>query len=306
MPASSKTVRAGGHRVRITHPDKVLFPADGLTKAGLVAYYRGVARRMLPHLRGRPLMLERHPGGIDAPGFMQKDVPDSFPDWIRRVELPKQGGSVTYAVCDDTATLAYLVGQNCTTFHRFLSTADDPDHPDRLVFDLDPPGDDFGAVRQAAVRLREVLREIELPSTLMTTGSRGMHVAIPLDAGAGADFDQTRAFARDVAELLAARHPDTLTVEARKAARGDRLYLDIQRNAYAQTVVAPYCVRPIPGAPVAAPVSWDAIDDPRLTARRWTVATAAGLLAGNPWRGAPRGRSLGPARRRLDRLRQRA
>jgi bifunctional non-homologous end joining protein LigD len=305
------TVRAGRRSVGISKPGKVLFPDDGVTKEDLASYYRQVARRMLPHLRGRPLMLERHPGGIGDRGFMQKDTPDHVPDWVRRVELPKEGGTVTYTVCDDAATLVYLAGQGCVTLHRFLSrvtgsgsAAESARRPDRLVFDLDPPGHDFAQVRRAAGRMRELLAELELPSTVMTTGSRGLHVVVPLVARE--DVDEIRAFARDAADLLAARHPRELTTEARKAARRGRLYLDVQRNGYGQTAVAPYSVRSLPGAPVAAPVAWDDVDDPELTARRWTLGTVGGLLASDPWRGAPRGRALGPARRRLDALREEA
>lgn len=296
------TLRAGGRAVRINRPDKVLFPDDGLTKADLAAYYKAVAGRMLPHLRGRPLMLERHPAGVGEHGFMQKDTPEHTPDWVHRAELPKEGGTVTYTVCDDTATLLYLADQACVTLHRFLSRADRADHPDRLVIDLDPADGDFATVRRAALRVRGLLAELELPSTVMTTGSRGLHVLVPLDGRA--HVDEVRAFARDAADLLAARHPRDLTTEARKDARRGRLYLDVQRNAYGQTSVAPYSVRSLPGAPVAAPVSWDDVEDPGLTARRWTLATVEGLLASDPWRGAPRGRSLGPARRRLDALRE--
>jgi bifunctional non-homologous end joining protein LigD len=242
-------------------------------------------------------MLERHPDGIGDHGFMQKDVPDHFPDWVHRVELPKEGGTVTYVLCDDTATLLYLADQACITPHRFLSRADRPDNPDRLVFDLDPTGDDFVSVRRSALLLRELLEELGLQSVAMTTGSRGLHVLVSLDRGA--PFDETRAFARDVAEVLAARHPHELTTEARKQARRGRLYLDVQRNAYAQTVVAPYAVRALPGAPVAAPVDWADVDDPDLTARRWSIADVDQLLKDDPWHRAPRARSLKAARRRL-------
>ncbi|MGW7437582.1 non-homologous end-joining DNA ligase [Streptomyces sp. NPDC054849] len=296
-PARPEHIRAGRHTVDISRPEKILFPGDGITKADLARYYRTVASRMLPHLRGRPLMLERHPDGIDGPAFMQKDLPDHFPDWIHRADLPKQDGSVTYALCDDAASLLYLAGQACITPHRFLSRADRPDHPDRLVFDLDPPGEDFGPVREAAHALHALLEELELPSTVMTTGSRGLHVVVALDRRA--PFDDVRSFARDAAELLAARLPDRLTTEPRKKARRGRLYLDIQRNAYAQTAVAPYAVRALPGAPVAAPLSWADLDDPELTARRWTLTTADQLLEKNPWRDPPRPRSLGKARRLL-------
>ncbi|WBP84465.1 non-homologous end-joining DNA ligase [Kitasatospora cathayae] len=291
-------VRAGRRTVPVDRPDKVLFPEDGVTKADLARYYRAVAARMLPHLRGRPLMLERHPDGIEDRGFFQKDVPEHFPDWVHRVELPKEGGTVTYALCEDTATLVYLADQACTTLHRFLSRSDRPDHPDRLVIDLDPPGTEFAPVRETALLLRALLAdELELPALAMTTGSRGLHVLVPLDRRA--PFDEVRAFARDLAELLAARHPDRLTTAARKADRHGRLYLDTQRNAYAQTAVAPYAVRALPGAPVAAPVAWADVEDSSLTARQWTLADAEKLIADDPWHPLPRGRSLSAARRRL-------
>lgn len=292
-----EAVRAGGRTIEVSRPEKVLFPDDGITKADLVAYYRTVARRTLPHLRARPLMLERHPDGIEGQGFFQKEIPDHFPDWIHRAELPKEGGTVTHVLCDDTATLLYLADQGCITPHRWLSKADRPDHPDRLVIDLDPPGEDFAPVRDAARRLHELLDELELPSLPMTTGSRGVHVIVPLDRRAS--FDEVRAFARDLAEVLASRHPDRLTTAPRKQARRGRLYLDVQRNAYAQTAVAPYAVRARPGAPVAAPLSWDDLDDPDLDARRWTLTDADALLKQNPWADAPRGRSLTAAARRL-------
>lgn len=295
-----RRIRAGGRSVGIGHPDKILFPGDGITKADLARYYRAAARRMLPHLRGRPLMLERHPDGTRGPAFMQKEVPDHFPDWVHRAELPKQGGTVTYAVCDDTATLLYLADQACITPHRFLSRADRPDHPDRLVFDLDPPGDDFPLVRDAAHGLHDLLDELELPSQVMTTGSRGLHVIVPLDRRA--PFDDVRSFARDVAEVLAARHADRFTTEPRKKARRGRLYLDVQRNAYAQTAVAPYAVRALPGAPVAVPLAWAELDDPGLSARRWTLGTIARRLEENPWHDPPRPRSLTRARTRLTAL----
>jgi bifunctional non-homologous end joining protein LigD len=258
---------------------------------------------MLPHLRGRPLMLERHPDGIDGPRFMQKNVPEYYPDWIKRVEVPKEGGTVTHLVCDDTATLVYLADQACLTPHRWLSRAGALHRPDRLVFDLDPPtGDDFAAVRQAALLLRELLDELRLPSAPMTTGSRGLHLVVPLDGQQ--DFDAVRAFAKDVADHLAEAHPDQLTTAARKKERGERLYLDVQRNGYAQTAVAPYAVRAEPGAPVAVPISWDQLDDPGLDARRWTIADAVEQAGTNPWAGlASRGRSLTPAGRRLADLR---
>ncbi|MEU3498779.1 non-homologous end-joining DNA ligase [Kitasatospora cineracea] len=294
-------LHVNGRTVEIERADKELFPDDGITKADLADHYRKVSRRILPHLRDRPLMLERYPDGIDGIRLVQKDTPGYFPDWIRRSELPKEGGTVHYPLCDDLATLLYLVGQACVTPHRWLSKADRPDHPDRLVFDLDPPTEDFEPAREAARLLRPLLDELGLPATLMTTGSRGLHVTVPLDRRA--PFDEVRSFARDVADLLAARHPDRLTTAARRQARGGRLYLDVQRNGHGQTTVTPYAVRALPGAPVAAPLNWEELDDPALTARRWTVATVDELLAAaDPWAAPARGRSPAAARRRLEKL----
>ncbi|MFF0162120.1 non-homologous end-joining DNA ligase [Streptomyces sp. NPDC005263] len=300
-----RTVRAGRHTVEVHRPDKVLFPGGGAakeyTKADLVDYYRSVAPFMLPHLRGRPLMVERHPDGIDGPRFMQKNTPENYPEWITRVEVAKEGGTVCHTVCDDTATLLYLADQAGITLHRWLSRVDRVERPDRMVFDLDPSGDDFEAVRQAARLLGALLDELKLPSALMTTGSRGLHVVVPVDGRH--DVDEIRAFARDIADTLVAGHPDRLTTAARKKDRGDRLYLDIQRNAYAQTAVAPYTVRAQPGAPVATPVTWEQLDDPGLDARRWTIADAVEQARSDPWADIMRkGRALGPARRRLDAL----
>ncbi|MFF4833750.1 non-homologous end-joining DNA ligase [Streptomyces sp. NPDC001315] len=276
--------------------------AEAYTKGDLVDYYRSVAPFMLPHLRGRPLMLERYPDGLDGARFMQKNTPEHYPEWIHRVEVAKEGGTVTHVVCDDTATLVFLADQACLTLHRWLSRAGHVDRPDRMVFDLDPAGDDFTAVRDAARWLGELLGELRLPSALMTTGSRGLHVIVPVDGRD--DFDDVRELAKDIAELLAARHPDRLTTAARKKDRGDRLYLDVQRNAYAQTAVAPCTVRARPGAPVAVPISWEQLDDPGTTARRWTVADAVEQARTDPWAGALRpGRALGPVRRRLSGLR---
>ncbi|GGQ14592.1 non-homologous end-joining DNA ligase [Streptomyces mutabilis] len=302
-----RTVRAGRRTVEVHRPDKVLFPggeggAEEYTKADLVDYYRAVAPFVLPHLRGRPLMLERHPDGVDGPRFMQKNTPEHYPDWIGRVEVGKEGGTVRHTVCDDTATLLYLADQAALTLHRWLSRVGDVDRPDRMVFDLDPAGDDFPAVREAAGLLGELLDELELPSALMTTGSRGLHVVVPLSGSH--NVDEVREFARDVAEVLVAERPDRLTTAARKKDRGSRLYLDIQRNAYAQTAVAPFTVRALPGAPVATPLPWDQLDDPALHARRWTIADAVDQARTRPWAGITgRARSLGPARRRLDSVR---
>ncbi|UNO41088.1 non-homologous end-joining DNA ligase [Streptomyces sp. MST-110588] len=305
-----RVIRAGRRTVTVSRPDKILFPDDGITKGELAVHYRSVAGRAVPRLRGRPLMMERYPDGIGDDGhplrpLMQKNAPDHFPGWVRRSVQAKEGGKVTHVLCDDAATLVYLADQASVTQHRWLSRADRPDHPDLLVVDLDPPPDggaSFDDVRWAARQVCELWDELKLPARLMTTGSRGLHVITPLDAKAA--FDSVRDFAHAAAGLLARRHPDRLTTEVRKAAREGRIYLDVQRNAYAQTAVAPYCVRARPGAPVATPISREELEDPELTADRWTLRTfQERLSAPDPWSEAHwRGRSLRAARKRLDAL----
>ncbi len=300
--SGAEKIRIGRHAVALSSLDKVLFPDVGVTKGDLIEHYRRVAARMVPHMKGRPVSMQRFPDGIDGAGFYQKAAPDYFPDWIRRVTVDKEGGTVEHAICDDAATLVYLANQNCITPHVWLSRADRLQHPDRLIFDLDPPGEEFDAVRFAAKALRELLGELGLDPFVMTTGGRGIHLLVPLDRRA--DFDTVRGFARDAAELLAARHPDRLTIEARKNKRRGRLFLDVMRNSYAQTAVPPYAVRARAGAPVAAPIAWRELSDPGLTGARWNTRNVASRLRRkDPWRGLSRhARSLAGPRRKLDRL----
>ena len=290
--------------VEITHPDKLLFPADGLTKADLAGYYESVAEWMLPHVRDRPLSLMRFPDGIEGQGFFQKNTPPHYPDWIKRVEVEKRGGTVVHAVVTNADTLVYLVGQNTITPHVWLSRADRLRQPDRVVFDLDPaPGADFAAVRRAARHTGELLREIGLEPFAQVTGSKGIHVWTPLRRRA--TFEDVRPFARSAAELLAARFPDELTTEFRKSERGGRILVDVMRNAYAQTAVPPYAVRPLPGAPVATPIEWDELSDSKLRPDRWTVKTVLRRLGakGDPWADITSfSRGLSRARKRLEAL----
>ena len=298
------SVRVGRRSISVSHPDKVLFPDAGITKADLVSYYRAVAGPMLGHVRGRPVMMERYPEGVSKKGFLQKDVPDWFPGWVPRVKVTKAGGTITHAVCDDQTTIVYLASQNCVTFHVWLSRADQLERPDRLIFDLDPATeDDFELVRTTAQALRHLLEDLGLVPFVKTSGSRGLHVEVPLTRREG--FDGVRAFARDAATVLVRLDPERLTIETRKASRGGRLFVDTLRNGYAQTAVAPYSVRPRPTAPVATPLVWDELDDRSLRPDSWTVANVPERLAasGDPWAAMTRrARSLSQPRRRLDRL----
>jgi bifunctional non-homologous end joining protein LigD len=297
------SVRAGRRRIPISHADRVLFPDPGLTKLDLARYYASVAETMVPHVRGRPLALHSFPQGIEGNGFFVKDAPRHFPEWIATVAVPKrEGGTIHHVLADDAPSLVYLAGQNVITPHAWTSRADRLEHPDRLVFDLDPSSQRFAEVRAAARRLGDLLRDLGLAPFAMTTGSRGLHVVVPLRRTA--DYEAVHDFSRAVAAALVEEDPRILTVEFRRDRRGERIFVDVGRNAYGQHAVAPYAVRPLPGAPVATPLRWEELGDRGLGPQGWTVATIGDRLAdgGDPWRDIARqARSIGPARRALER-----
>jgi bifunctional non-homologous end joining protein LigD len=296
----SATIQAGRRRIQISRPDKPLFPC-GITKAELARYYERVAEVMLPHLRGRPLNLERYPDGIRGERIMQQRAGRYFPDWIRRVRVPKRGGTVDHVAAAEAGTLVYLAGQACITLHSWLSRGDALDRPDRLIFDLDPSDGRPAEVRRAARVMVELLRELGLEPWAMTSGSRGYHVAVPLQRRS--EFDAVRAFARQVASLASRREPRLFTTEQRKAKREGRILIDVMRNAYAHSAVAPYAVRARPGAPVATPLHLEELNDAATRPDRWTLRT---LLArterdGDPWAQINRrGQTITTARRHVE------
>jgi bifunctional non-homologous end joining protein LigD len=292
----------GRYSVELSSTDKVLFPESGITKGELIDYYRKVAEVLLPHIRDRPLTLQRFPDGIEAEGFFQQDCPDYFPDWIKTRRVPRAGGEaagnpVQHVLCNNVATLLYLANQATVTLHAWPARAPRITRPDRLIFDLDPPDDDFGAVRLAARRVVDLMQQMEMHPHAMTTGSRGLHVVAPMRTGA--DFDQLRQLAKEMAAWLADLHPDALTVEQRKDQRRGRIYLDIMSNAYGQTTVAPYSVRALPGAPVATPLALDELGDSRLEPQRWHLKNLLRRLGqkGDPWADIQR-RATSPDRAR--------
>jgi bifunctional non-homologous end joining protein LigD len=275
----------GGTTVEITHPDKVLFPEDGITKGELIEYYRRIAPWILPHVRGRPLSMQRFPGGLGVRGFFQQQASDYFPDWIKTATVPKEGGTVRHVVCDNAATLVYLANQGMITPHVWLSRVDRLEYPDQMVFDLDPSGAEFTAVKAAARCVKRLLDELDLPAFLKTTGSRGLHVAVPLNRKA--EFDTVRAFARLLAEVLVSHGPDQWTLEQRKDKRHSRVFIDTNRNAYGQTVAPPYAVRSRQGAPVSTPISWEELDRGELRPDSWTIRNVFEKLESceDPWKG---------------------
>ena len=278
-----------GHAITISHPDKVLFPDDGITKGELADYYQGIAPRMIPHVRDRPLHMNRFPGGIQWSPIQQKRVPDSFPAWIARATVDLQrGGTITHAMINDAATLVYLANYNMVTAHVWLSRIQAIGQPDQVMFDLDPADEDFGLVRSTALKLKDMLEELKLIPFVKTTGSRGLHVIAPITVGPS--FEEVHLFADALAQRLAAADPDRLTTEFTKQKREGRLFLDVNRNAYAQTAVAPYAVRAKAGAPIAVPIDWSEVESDRLRPDGVGIRTVAKWLNGrdDPWKSMER------------------
>lgn len=295
----SPTGKARRRNVEISRPQKALFPS-GITKRDLAYYYERVADVMLVHLARRPLLLERYPRGIEGPRVIQQHAPDGWPAWIRRVEVPGRARPVKHVVAANADSLVYLAGQDCVALHRWLSRSDMLERPDLLVFDLDPSTLRAAEVRRAARIVGALLRELGLGPWVMTTGSRGYHVAVALRRRA--DFDAVREFAHGFAELAVSREPKLFTDEQRKDKREGKIYVDVMRNAYAHTAIAPYSVRARPNAPVATPLRWEELDEAQTTAARWTLASVPERLErdGDPWSEiAENPQTLTSARRRL-------
>ena len=276
----------------ITHPEKVLFPDDEITKGEMAGYYEAIAPVMLPHIRNRLITMERFPSGIDQKGFLQKDVVKGFPAWLKRIEAPKKGGTVHYAVANDVRSLLWLANQNTITVHVWPSRAPRIDRPDLCVFDLDPSQDQPSVLRAAALALRDVLEELDLKSWVKTSGSKGFHIVVPLNARA--TFESSSALADRVADTLVERHPRELTRAFSKADRGGRILIDTARNRAGATFAAAYTVRARHGAPVSAPCTWDEVESGAVGPQTFTLRKMAARIAavGDLWQelGRPRRR----------------
>jgi bifunctional non-homologous end joining protein LigD len=267
----------------ITHPEKVLFPDDGITKGELAAYYEAIAPAMLPHIVARPVTMERFPAGIGQKGFMHKDVSKGFPEWLQRVEVPKKDGTVHHPLVCDTRSLLWLANQNCITPHVWISRTPNLYQPDICVFDLDPSKDEPDVLRAAALGLRDLLEELGLPTWVKTSGSKGFHIVVSLDGKA--DFGQVARFAHAVGRIFVKRDPQHLTQEFSKVDRGGRILVDTGRNEYSATFAAAYAVRPKPGAPVSAPCTWAEIEQGEVGPQTFTLRTMASRIAevGDLW-----------------------
>jgi len=271
--------------VRISNPDKPLWPDMGVTKRELAEYYRAVADAILPRVRDRPLMLLRCPHGTEDQCFYQKHAKDSIPDVVPRVEVPEKDGRATYLYVNGVASLMGLVQLGVLELHVWGARRDRLDRPDRLVFDLDPDEAlPFGRAARAALDLRDILDRLGLESFAKLTGGKGLHVVVPVDRRRG--WEESRRFTRAVAERLAGTDPDGYTVESSKDKRGGRVFIDYLRNAQNATSIADWSPRARAGAPVAVPVAWDEVDPGLEAPPRYGLRDIPARIAGaDPWAG---------------------
>lgn len=280
-----KKITIGRITINVSHPDKIYFPENGITKGDLVDYYDKIAPVMVPYMKDRPLTMHRFPDGIHGEAFYQKDASTYFPDWIKIKPIKKKEGGIThYVVCNNRATVVYLATQACITPHLWLSKIDKIEYPDRMIFDLDPPDNNFSLARFTALELRDLLAKLKVTSFVLTTGSKGLHVVVPLKRTA--TNDEVKSFAQELALILVKRNPDQLTLEMNKKFRVNRLFIDTLRNSYGATAVAPYAVRAKPGAPIATPLAWSELADRKLTSQTYTMRNIFDRLKKieDPWR----------------------
>lgn len=280
MPRNDTQDRAGP-----SNPDKVLYPQDSFRKQDVFDYYRAVSGQLIAHARDKPVTLRRFPDGIGAEGFFQKEASRHFPERIPRASVPQRGGGppVHHVLVDDEDALLYLADQACLEIHIALSTVEDLERPVLAVLDLDPPEDvGIATLRDVVRTMCERFADEGFAPHLQATGGKGFHIAAPLNGDHG--FDEIRSQVRELADRAARDDPQRLTTEQRKNKRGDRIFLDTNRNAYGQTMIAPYSLRARPGAPAATPLDLEELG--RANPRSYGLSNMARRLAqkSDPWR----------------------
>jgi len=254
-------------------PNKLLFPHAKITKEDLISYYKRIAPYMLPYMKNHPITMQRFPNGIEAESFFQKNAPDYFPSWIKRAPIKAQDSHiVNYVICNNAKTLAYLANQGCIVMHSWLSKVPNLHNPDRIVFDLDPSGTiSFFDLQNGAEKLKSVLDTLKLKSIPMITGSRGIHIIIPIKPVHA--FEITHDFSKKIAQYLVTENPDLFTLQMAKAKRTNHIFLDYLRNSYGALSVLPYSVRAVEVAAIATPVTWDELFSDTMHAQKYTIKT---------------------------------
>ena len=265
------------HAVPFTNLDKVFWPDDGATKGDLIDYYRGIAPWLLAYLRDRPLVMTRYPDGIAGKSFFQKDAPAWVPGWVRTEQMWSEHAEreVNYFVCDDLESLLYVINMGTIPLHVWSSRVADLPHPDWCILDLDPKGAPFRDVVAIANEIRAICDELALPAFPKTSGSSGLHVLLPL--GGRLTFEQCRMLAELLARLVVQRRPAIATITRNVRAREGKVYVDFLQNGHGRLLVAPFSVRPLPGAPVSMPLRWSEVSA-KLDPRRYTIRNAAARM----------------------------
>jgi bifunctional non-homologous end joining protein LigD len=283
------TLHIYGRAIELTNLSRVMYPGEDVMTGDVLHYYCRIADTIMPHLRGRMLSMRRFPYGVRRPDRCEIGVPEQVPNWVRTYELEgrEPTGLSSQVIVDEPATLVYLAQQACITPYVWLSRASDPSRPDSMVFDLDPAGPakgEFDDVCHAAHLLREVVESAGLSPFVMTTGSRGLHVRVPIRPSYG--FDRVAELAAEVAHEAVRASPHLVTTRALTHEREGKVLIDHRRNAYGQTVVAPYALRALPGAPVATPLRWEELGAPGNGPRDHTISSVFSRLArqGDPWK----------------------
>jgi bifunctional non-homologous end joining protein LigD len=268
----------------LTHLDKVFWPREKITKGDLLRYYESVAKVLLPHLADRPQSLHRQPNGIGQEGFFHKDMTSYLPRRIQtvRVQSASSNRTINYALCQDLWSLLYLINLGCIELNPWLSRKTNLEKPDLIVIDLDPDENEFRSVVKVALEVRRILKSVGAESYCKTSGATGLHICIP--TGGRYDYDTGRAFAEAVCKVVLAKFPKLTSMERNPAKRRGRIYLDYLQNRRGQTLAAPYCVRPRPGAPVSTPLKWSELK-PGLRPESFTIRTTAKRIAakGDLW-----------------------
>jgi bifunctional non-homologous end joining protein LigD len=263
---------------KITNPDKAFWPAEGYTKGDLIDYYETIAPKMLPYLKDRPVVLTRYPNGIDGKSFYQKDAPAFAPPWIRTAKIWSEDSQreISYFVLESAEAIAYMANLGAIPIHIWSSRMTHLERPDWLLFDIDPKGSTTAKAVIVARATGEVLRQIGLRPYVKTSGQMGLHVVVGLVPEY--TYQQARMFAELVARVVVQRVPEAATLIRNKERRAGRTYIDWMQLAHGQTIAAPFAVRPIPGAPVSAPLRWDELNED-LDPRRWNIRTMPRRMA---------------------------
>jgi len=282
----NKIIKIGSHKINITNEDKILFPKDNITKLDLINYYDQISSLMLPLAKNHPISMYRFPNGINNEGFYHKDAPEYFPDWIKTLDRKRQEDNKTihYVILTNKATLIYLANFGCITPHIWLSNAKHPEYPDRIIFDLDPSDDhSFDLLKSKALVLKDIIESYKLNPFVMTTGSKGLHVTIPIKVKY--DFSTIKKFADKIANEFLLTDPDHLTMQIRKEKRENRIFIDTLRNSFTATAVAPFSIRPLNGAPVAAPLYWEELSNKAMSSQSYNIFNIFHRIdkIGNSW-----------------------